>query len=125
MKLHYITLGSNDLARSKALYNAALAPLGYSCLFESDGMIGYGDEAPVLYLMRPFNGEKAAGGNGTMLALTAATRAAVDAFHENALAQGGSNEGDPGIRASVGPNFYAAYLRDPDGNKLSAVCDAA
>lgn len=124
MKLHYITLGSSDLARSKAFYNAALAPLGYSCLFESDGMIGYGDEAPVLYLMRPFDGEKATGGNGTMLALTAATRGAVDSFHKDALAVGGSNEGDPGIRANVGPNFYAAYLRDPDGNKLSAVCEA-
>ncbi|HTN96537.1 MAG TPA: VOC family protein [Nordella sp.] len=125
MKLHYVTLGSNDLAKSKTFYNAALAPLGYTCLFESDGMIGYGDEAPVLYLIRPFDGAKAGGGNGTMLALTAPTRTDVDAFHRDAMANGGTNEGDPGIRESVGPNFYAAYVRDPDGNKLSAVCEAA
>ena len=71
--------------------------------------------------MLPFDGQPASHGNGTMLALTAQTRAVVDAFHAAALAHGGSDEGAPGLRYSA--NFYSCYVRDPDGNKLSAVCD--
>ena len=69
----------------------------------------------------PFDGAPATRGNGTMLALRATTRAQVDGFHAAALAHGGTDEGGPGLR--YGPTFYSCYVRDPDGNKLSAVCD--
>lgn len=123
MHIHYITLGSNDIQQSKAFYDSALRPLGYTRLYDSDGMIGYGADAPLLYVMTPHNSSVASHGNGTMIALTAISRAAVDAFHAAALSASGTDEGRPGIREGIGPNFYAAYVRDPDGNKLSAVCE--
>ncbi|MHB1692088.1 MAG: VOC family protein, partial [Thiomonas sp.] len=84
-----------------------------------------GRQELALWLCQPFNGQPASAGNGTMVALAARTRAQVDAFHAAALAQGGTNEGAPGLRPHYGPDFYAAYVRDPDGNKLAAVCRAA
>lgn len=87
--------------------------------------IGYGAEGDVrcrLWVVTPFNREAATIGNGSMVALEAESRAAVDAFHAAALAGGGTDEGAPGLRP-FHANFYAAYVRDPDGNKLSAVCE--
>ncbi|OYV33281.1 MAG: lactoylglutathione lyase, partial [Thiomonas sp. 20-64-5] len=78
-----------------------------------------------LWLCKPFNGQPATAGNGSMVALAANSRAQVDAFHDVALVHGGSSEGAPGLRPCYGPDFYAAYVRDPDGNKLAAVCRAA
>ena len=75
-----------------------------------------------LWIVQPFNGLDASAGNGTMLGLAASTRAQVDAVHAAALAGGGRDEGRPGLRESYGPNYYAAYFRDLDGNKLSVVC---
>ena len=75
-----------------------------------------------LYINRPYDGQPATVGNGSMPALVAHSRAAVDAFHRAALAHGGRDEGAPGLRP-YGPWFYACYVRDPDGNKLSAVCE--
>ncbi|MFM7444877.1 MAG: VOC family protein, partial [Tabrizicola sp.] len=71
---------------------------------------------------QPFDGNPASVGNGTMVSFLAQTRAQVDAFHAAALAHGGTDEGAPGLRPQYGPHFYAAYVRDPDGNKLNAVC---
>ena len=129
--LHYITLGTNDLARSKLFYDAALKPLGYICHAADDEEIGYGpkDISPSfrtcrLWITKPYLKLPATWGNGTMLALTAETREQVDAFHAAALANGGTDEGAPGLRP-YNDSFYACYVRDPDGNKLSAVCEAA
>lgn len=120
----YCTLGTNDLARAKRFYDAALAPLGITCLENGASEIGYGpaEGATQLWIVPPFDGRPASVGNGSMPAFAARNRAAVDAFHAAGLAAGGSDEGAPGLRR-YGPNFYAAYLRDPDGNKLSAVFD--
>jgi catechol 2,3-dioxygenase-like lactoylglutathione lyase family enzyme len=127
--LLYLTFGSNDLARSRLFYDAALAPLGLACKSANDDEIGYG---PVgvepaarqccLWLVRPFLKLPATWGNGTLLAFAAKTRARVDAFHQAALAHGGFDEGAPGLRP-YHASFYASYVRDPDGNKLSAVCE--
>ncbi len=68
------------------------------------------------------DGAPATPGNGTMVSFLASSRAAVDAFHAAALAHGGTDEGAPGLRPQYGAQFYAAYVRDPDGNKLNAVC---
>lgn len=121
--INYLTLGSNDIARSQRFYDAAMAPLGYQRLYADDSMIGYGADRPIVYLMKPYDGGPATHGNGTMISLVAPSRSAVDAFHAAALAAGGKDEGGAGVRAGVHENFYAAYVRDLDGNKLSAVCE--
>ena len=120
----YMTLGTNDLTRARAFYDPVLATLGPVHASLGTSEVGYarpGDADPWLYVTAPYDGAKATRGNGTMLALTAPTRAAVAAFHAAALANGGTDEGAPGLRYAA--NFYSCYVRDPDGNKLSAVCN--
>ena len=122
--LYYVTLGTNALPRARAFYGKVLAALGLVDLRPDaeEGCYGRaGDADPSLYIVTPYDGQPATNGNGTMLALAAPTRAAVRAFYEAALANGGSDEGAPGLRYAE--NFYSCYVRDPDGNKLSAVCD--
>lgn len=119
----YLTLGTNDLARATRFYDAALAPLGLVRRATEDSEVGYGHPAERrtrLWITRPFDGKPATVGNGSMPALVAPSQDAVKAFHAAALAHGGSDEGAPGLRPH-GPAFFAAYVRDPDGNKLSAV----
>ena len=123
----YITLGTNDLARAKRFYDAVMPCLGVTRQSADDEELGYapaGAAAAMFWVGLPYDGKPATIGNGSMPAFDAPTRAAVDAFHAAALAHGGSDEGAPGLRR-YGPTFYAAYVRDPDGNKLSAVCDRA
>ena len=124
--LHYVTIGTNDLARARAFYGPTLATLNIVALHDGDAESGYGTAGQSvirLYVTRPYDGKPASHGNGSMLALHAPSRAVVDAFHAAALANGGSDEGKPGLRYSA--NFYSCYVRDSDGNKLSAVCEAA
>lgn len=123
----YITLGTNDLPAAKRFYDAVMPTLGHTLREEDGDEVGYGPPAPErirLWVTKPYNGQPANTANGSMPAFAAATRAAVDAFHAAGLTAGGSDEGAPGLRP-YGKNFYACYLRDPDGNKLSAVCDTA
>ena len=118
----YSTVGVNDMARSIAFYDAVFAPLGGVRDVTSDTWTGYtraGDRAK-FFLTRPFNRAQATGGNGAMLAFLAEDRAAVDTFHAEALRTGGADEGPPGVREGMNPVFYAAYVRDPEGNKLCA-----
>ena len=77
-----------------------------------------------LWICQPFNGQSAVAGNGTMVALTAKSWQEVVQFYAAAMAHGGSSEGEPGLRPQYNPDFYAAYVRDPDGNKLAVVCAA-
>jgi catechol 2,3-dioxygenase-like lactoylglutathione lyase family enzyme len=119
----YLTLGTNDLARAARFYDAALAPLGLVRRASEDTEVGYGlpdDSRTRLWITLPFDGNPASVGNGSMPALVARSQQAVRDFHAAALAHGGSEEGAPGLRP-YGPAFFAAYVRDPDGNKLSAV----
>lgn len=121
----YLTLGTNDLPRAKLFYDATLAPLGLTLRTTEPDELGYGPaKAPrtQLWITKPYDGNTANNGNGTMLAFDAPSRAAVDAFHLAGLTHGGTDEGAPGLRP-YGDHFYACYLRDPDGNKLSAVCE--
>ncbi|WP_454848302.1 VOC family protein [Rhizobium binxianense] len=124
--LLYVTLGTNDLYRARHFYDAVLPVLGYRRQRYSEEEIGYsadGDSRCRLWIVTPFNRRRAASGNGAMVALAAERRADVDAFHAAAIAAGAVDEGRPGLR-SYHAHFYAAYVRDPDGNKLAAVCEA-
>ena len=99
----YVSLGTRDLARAIAFYDAALGPLGHRRIegYDPDATSaawGLDDPGPHLWVTLPFDGKPASTGNGTMVSLLAATRAAVDAFHAAALAHGGSDEGAPGLR---------------------------
>ncbi len=123
----YLTLGTNDLARAKRFYDAVMPTLGHQLRAVELDEVGYGPPAPAracLWITHPYNQQPATTANGSMPAFTAPDRAAVDAFHAAGLAHGGSDEGAPGLRPH-GAHFYACYLRDPDGNKLSAVCETA
>jgi catechol 2,3-dioxygenase-like lactoylglutathione lyase family enzyme len=124
--LLYVTLGTNNIDEARRFYDAVLPILGYRRQRDSEEEIGYaadGDSRCRLWIVLPFNKRRASIGNGSMVALEATTRAAVDAFHAAALASGGIDEGAPGLR-SYHAHFYAAYVRDLDGNKISAVCES-
>lgn len=129
----YVCFGTNNLAQAARFYDATLGALGLkrcdtSDEGEWDGWLGWGTYTEhgateiALWVCQPLNGEPATVGNGTMVALRAGSWSQVDAFHAAALVQGGRSEGAPGLRLQYNPDFYAAYVRDPDGNKLAAVC---
>lgn len=121
----YITVGTNNLVAAKRFYDVVMPTLGLGLRTSEAEEVGYGAPAPErirFWVVQPYDNNPATVGNGTMPAFAAATRAAVDAFHAAGIAAGGTDEGAPGLRP-YGPNFYACYLRDPDGNKLSAVCE--
>ena len=115
----YVTLGTNDLERGAKFYDALCAELDTPRFMEWPGAISWGKPGggAGLGLTRPFDGHAASVGNGVMVALEAKSKEQVHRLHAIALAQGGSCEGPPGPR---GEGFYAAYFRDPDGNKLNA-----
>ena len=122
----HVTVGSNDFERSGAFYDAVMATLGHRRGLERDGFISYGDgSGSRFFVMRPFDGKPASVGNGTHVAFIAPSRTAVDAFHTAALGAGGTDEGAPGLRPHYHAAYYGAYVRDPDGNKLQAVCHRA
>lgn len=122
----YVTLGTADIARARDFYDAVMAPLGHARVAGYDDATssawGLDDPGPHLWVTAPFDGRAPSVGNGAMVSFLATTREAVDAFHAAALAHGGRDEGGPGLRPGYGPDFYAAYVRDPDGHKLNAVC---
>ncbi len=121
MAFTHIMVGTNDLEKSTAFYDAALAPLGLKNIGGHDRATLYGDKSWEFIVTKPANGEAATHANGGTIGFAAPSRAAVDAFHEAALANGGTCEGPPGPRA-FDPNAYGAYVRDPVGNKICAYC---
>jgi predicted lactoylglutathione lyase len=114
----YVTIGVNDFEKGKAFYSKVLAALDPKPGLDNDHMYGFRTKAgAMLAVCKPHNGQKATGGNGTMVALSAPNKEAVDQVYKDALANGATDEGAPGDR---GGGFYGAYFRDPDGNKLCA-----
>jgi catechol 2,3-dioxygenase-like lactoylglutathione lyase family enzyme len=113
----YVTLGTNDMSGAAAFYDALLGEIGAKRLWEFDRGIAWGTspEAPSLGIMKPFDGKPATVGNGVMAGLVVGTREEVARVHAKALALGGKDEGPVGPR---GPDFFAGYFRDLDGNKL-------
>lgn len=123
--ISHITLGTNDKARSAVFYDAVLGALGFSRLQKPpEKPLAYerNQQMPTIYIYSPENKLPATWGNGTHIAFIAESKAEVHNFHEAALQNGGTSEGQPGPRPQYGDSYYAAYVRDPDGNKLQAVC---
>ena len=122
---HYVTLGARDADASNRFYDAVMATIGWSSHMAFPGWRAYSQggsgKGLTVWICAPVDGQPASAGNGTMLGLAANTRTEVDAFHAAAMAHGGSDEGAPGPRPDYGPDWYAAYLRDPTGNKLAIV----
>lgn len=121
----YVTLGSQDLERSAKFYDPIAAEMGVGRMMEFPTFIAWGDAngAPGIAATKPYDGNAPSVGNGVMVALECKDRDQVKRLHELALANGGSDEGEPGPRGEPdesGMVFYAAYFRDPDGNKLNA-----
>src|SRR5262245_61128587 len=122
--INHISLGVRDIVRAKRFYDAALAPLGYSCLRESDGSLGYGSGSVALWISAVPRPVPADAQSGLHVCFDAPTRASVDAFHAAALRAGGSDNGKPGLRADYGPGYYAAFAVDPDGYRIEVYCAA-
>jgi catechol 2,3-dioxygenase-like lactoylglutathione lyase family enzyme len=120
--INHLSLGVRDAKKAKTFYDAALKPLGYACLSDSPGSLGYGKEAVVLWLGETASPVPADPKSGLHLCFDAPTRKSVDAFHKAALAAGGRDNGKPGLRADYGPDYYAAFVIDPDGYRLEAYC---
>src|SRR5262245_18148975 len=115
----HVGLKVKDLEKSVRFYSPALEALGLVCCSHDKSSAGFGPKGePALWLYP----EKGAKGPGTHVAFRAASRAAVDAFHKGGLAAGGKDKGEPGLRADYSPKYYAAFLLDPDGNNVEAVC---
>jgi hypothetical protein len=113
----YATLGTNDLERAGRFYDALLSDLGAKRMMASERYIGWGTSpsAPMLLAIKPLDGKPATVGNGVMIAITASSKAQVDAVYKKAITLGAKDEGAAGPR---GDNFYGGYFRDMDGNKL-------
>lgn len=120
----YVTLGTNDLPRAAAFYDALLSEIGAKRLMDFGGRgyaWGVSWEKPTLCIMTPYDGKPATVGNGVMVALVVDSKEKVDRVYRKALELGGKDEGPAGPR---GEGFYAGYFRDLDGNKLAVVCHA-
>ena len=122
---NHISIGVRDIARTKKFYDAALKPLGFKCLSEGDGSLGYGKDAVALWIGTAAKPVPADNKSNLHFCFDAASRKAVDAFHEGALKAGGKDNGEPGLRADYGENYYAAFVVDPDGYRLEAYCGAS
>ena len=117
-RLDHVGLDVSDYAASKAFYESALAPLGIRLIMEPVPEVGgFGDDFPFFWIATRGRGPD----SGVHVAFAAEDQATVDAFHEAALAAGATDNGAPGIREIYHPNYYGAFVLDPDGNNIEAV----
>jgi catechol 2,3-dioxygenase-like lactoylglutathione lyase family enzyme len=123
--IHHVSIGTNDLPRSKRFYDAVLPIVGILPLSEADDGIGYASGTFHFSVQVPIDGEPATVGNGSHVAFAVETRDMVDRFHATAVEHGGVSDGDPGLRSPYDAHYYGAFVRDPDGNKIEAVTYAA
>lgn len=120
----YVTVGTNDLDRARAYYDALFGSIGGKRLLQLEDqrgftMYGVAMNRPSVVVTRPYDGGEATAGNGNMCAIVMDSKDKVDAFHAKALELGGTNEGDPGYRGDPKFGYYFAYFRDPDRNKFA------
>jgi len=123
--LAYTMVGTKDLPKARTFYDPVFAAMELELCWQDELSVSYGRLAdqhyPRFFVGYPFDGEQASVGNGTMTALLCRDISVVDQAYNAAMKQGGSSEGEPGYRPQYGEGFYAAYVRDPDGNKLAFV----
>lgn len=123
--IHHLSVGSNDIERAETFYSAVLAVVGWRLIDRDATSLDYGTSIVQLSIETPTDGDRATPGNGVHIAFAAQSRSEVDRFHEIGLQKGGACAGKPGIRAEYDRNYYGAFVRDPDGNKLEAVTFSA
>jgi catechol 2,3-dioxygenase-like lactoylglutathione lyase family enzyme len=123
--LDHVSITVTDMARAARFYDAIMAALGVPCVAREDDRLGYGvrntphDDAHTYFSVRP---SASVVPDRRHWCFRAPSRAAVDAFHTAGIAAGGADDGAPGLRADYHPGYYAAFLKDPDGNRVEAVC---
>ena len=118
----HVSVGVTDVSRAGVFYDAVMATLGARRILEHGVGIGYGRAFPEFWAAQPHDGKRAVPGNGTHVCFNAIDPAGVAAFHAAGLSAGGLDDGGPGPRPEYAPGYYAAFLRDPDGNKVEAMC---
>lgn len=119
--IHHVSIGTNDIHRARRFYDATLPVLGMRLTNSSTGSADYGTSSFLFSVETPVNGEPASPGNGVHIAFAAGRREMVDAFYAAALQHGGTDAGAPGLRPEYDAHYYAAFVFDPDGNKIEAV----
>jgi len=119
--VHHVSLGTSDLDRARRFYDPVMHELGLQRTLDVEDAVGYGAGITVFSLNRPTDGAPPLPGNGVHVAFEVERRGAVDAFFRAALGNGGTADGEPGLRPHYDPNYYAAFVRDPDGNKIEAL----
>lgn len=120
--INHVSIGVRDIAKAKAFYDAALAPLGYTCLSSGEGSLGYGHENVEFWVNVASKPVAADPDSGLHFCFNAPTRASVAEFHRAAVNAGGRDNGKPGLRADYGDNYYAAFVVDPEGYRMEAYC---
>lgn len=122
----YTIVGVRDLHRAARFYGPIFEEMGFEECFRDDDVVSWGDRAddraPRFFVCRPFDGGPASVGNGAMTAFLIEDTGRIDRCYDRAMRHGGTDEGPPGLRPQYGPGFYAAYVRDPDGNKIAFTC---
>jgi len=116
----HISIGTNDFDRALSFYDKVMPALGAQRVMEHPGAVAYGKQYPEFWVQTPIDGYPASVGNGTHIGFVAASKQAVHAFHEAALAAGGQDNGAPGPRPHYGEPYYGCFVRDPDGHKIEA-----
>ena len=119
--LDHVTIGVSNIERSKTFYDEALSPLGIQRLFAEGEAFGYGTSGKPFFWIALREAVR----TGTHIAFTAADRATVDRFYDAGLAAGGRHNGKPGLRPHYHANYYGAFILDPDGHNIEAVCHRA
>jgi catechol 2,3-dioxygenase-like lactoylglutathione lyase family enzyme len=120
--IDHLSIGVRDVAKAKRFYDAVLKPLGYKCLSQGEGSLGYGRDTVALWIGAAERPVAADAKSGLHFCFSAPTRKSVDAFHAAALRTGGRDNGKPGVRSDYSPDYYAAFVVDPDGYRIEAYC---
>ena len=118
----HVSIGAREIARARLFYDAALKPLGYTCLSSGEDSLGYGAAAPEFWISATSHPVSPDDRSGLHICFAAPSRSAVDAFHKAAVKSGGRDNGKPGLRPDYGPDYYAAFAVDPDGYRVEAWC---
>jgi catechol 2,3-dioxygenase-like lactoylglutathione lyase family enzyme len=118
--LSHVSIGTNDFERAVAFYDRVMPTLGCRKIDDYPDAVAYGKRFPEFWVQTPLDGKPASVGNGTHIGFIAPSKEAVDVFHREALAAGGTDDGAPGPRPDYGPAYYGGFIRDPDGHKIEA-----